>query len=464
MDYNVSSSAATTNSPVFHEGTRAVRSKLFGPPALSVVPVGTSSPTESAPPPSIPIEAGAIPKSFYERLPDPLRSLATTFDDDCERDVFTLAALVVCGGCMPRVSGMVSQKRYAPAPFILVIAPPASGKGTASLAPRIIGEVEAHTRLLASGDRPKTVLIPANSSASAFIQQLKVNGGRGVVFETEIDTLVSATKQDWGDYSSVLRQAAEHEAVSINRVAGMAFIPSPALGAFLAGTPDQAARMFPSAEDGLFSRFGVYQYDPDPSWRSRRPSPVDEAREQVLGEASRRIARMHASLEGRDQDLSICLSEGQWRTLDDSYERFLEEVVADALPPTAEAIVKRAATLAFRVATIIGVLRSSDRLEGLSSLNLTDNDVYAGIELSILLGRHSIELSRSLGHMKVKKSGLRLEEFLSVLPDRYTASDVPKAGELIGIGKRQAYTYNSALKEGGLVESPARGQYVKTKQ
>jgi hypothetical protein len=50
-----------------------------------------------------------------------------------------------------------------------------------------------------------------------MIEHLKANDGQGIICETEADTMSVAKKQDWGDYSTILRAAFHHETFSTTR-------------------------------------------------------------------------------------------------------------------------------------------------------------------------------------------------------------------------------------------------------
>lgn len=85
----------------------------------------------------------------------------------------------------------------------------------------------------------RTLIIPANSSASAFINTLSDNDGVGLMFETEGDTLTQTLKSDYGNYSDTLRKAFHHEPVSLCRRKDREFIEldCPKLSVVLDGTP-----------------------------------------------------------------------------------------------------------------------------------------------------------------------------------------------------------------------------------
>lgn len=70
----------------------------------------------------------------------------------------------------------------------------------------------------------KCSLILANSSASAFIQTLADTDFIAMIFETEADTLSGTFKQEWGNFSDVLRKAFHHERTSLFRRKDLEFI------------------------------------------------------------------------------------------------------------------------------------------------------------------------------------------------------------------------------------------------
>jgi len=63
----------------------------------------------------------------------------------------------------------------------------------------------------------KTLLIPANSSATSVYQVLNDNQGVGLMFETEGDTLANTFKSDYGNFSDGFRKAFHHEMISYTR-------------------------------------------------------------------------------------------------------------------------------------------------------------------------------------------------------------------------------------------------------
>lgn len=83
--------------------------------------------------------------------------------------------------------------------------------------------------------------MPGNSSSSAVYRALDANGGWGIMFETEADTVSNMLDSDYGHYSDLMRKAYHHETVSMNRVSDKIHIDieNPRLSVFITCTPGQ---------------------------------------------------------------------------------------------------------------------------------------------------------------------------------------------------------------------------------
>ena len=115
----------------------------------------------------------------------------------------------------------------------------------------------------------KMLFIPANNSSTGAYQLLGDSDGKGLIFETEGDTLAQAFKSDYGNYSDGFRKAFHHETISYYRRTDREFvdIESPCLSAVLSGTPKQVSALIPNAENGLFSRFIFYFMNVKTNWK-----------------------------------------------------------------------------------------------------------------------------------------------------------------------------------------------------
>ena len=92
----------------------------------------------------------------------------------------------------------------------------------------------------------KMLFIPANNSATGFLEILGDSDKRGLIFETEGDTLAKAFKSDYGDFSDGFRNAFQHEPISYYRRTDKEYveIDRPCLSALLSGTPKQIQTLY----------------------------------------------------------------------------------------------------------------------------------------------------------------------------------------------------------------------------
>lgn len=229
-----------------------------------------------------------IPSDIYAQLPDILKESTNMFGDGIEKDVLLIGAISVISGCLPNIEGIYFDEPVSAHLYSFITAPAGSGKGKLKWA-KYFGlkihksmveqsirakeeyeqEMENYNNLNKNQrqgvEKPKEpkhkmFYIPANSSASAFIQALSDNDFKGIIFETEADTLAGTLKQDWGNFSDVLRKAFHHESTNMFRRKDNEHIEveDPHLSIALSGTPKQVHNMMPDVENGLFSRFLYY--------------------------------------------------------------------------------------------------------------------------------------------------------------------------------------------------------------
>lgn len=209
-----------------------------------------------------------FPKEIYDRLPPFLYSVMKSAISPSDRDMLLIGAITVLSSTLGKVSGVYDERIVYPNLYLFVSADAGMGKGALTLCRELVAPINAELRAVArqqsanSGSKDKdtpmlALIVPANSSASAFIKTLADNNGTGLMFETEGDTLSQTLKSDYGNYSDTLRKAFHHEPVSLCRRKDREFLEldCPKLSVVLAGTPGQVRNLIQDSENGLFSRF-----------------------------------------------------------------------------------------------------------------------------------------------------------------------------------------------------------------
>ena len=228
-----------------------------------------------------------FPEEIFGTLPPFLQKVVGNAISIEDRDVILLGAIGCLSVCFYNVCGVYDERVVYSNLYLFVVADAGMGKGTLTLCRELVAPINQqlheqtaqkmieYKRELAEyqkckGKNPeavepvappqKTLIIPANSSASSLISILHDNDGIGLLFETEGDTLSQTLKSEHGNYSDLLRKAFHHETISMSRRKDREYIEidNPRVSVVLAGTPEQVRHLIPDAENGLLSRFIFY--------------------------------------------------------------------------------------------------------------------------------------------------------------------------------------------------------------
>ena len=228
-----------------------------------------------------------FPEEIYGALPPFLRKVVDNAISIEDRDVILLGAIGCLSVCFYNVCGVYDERVVYSNLYLFVVAEAGMGKGALTLCRELVTPINQRLHELTAqrmieykrelseyqkckGKNPeamepvtppqKTLIIPANSSASSLISILHDNDGIGLLFETEGDTLSQTLKSEHGNYSDLLRKAFHHETISMSRRKDREYleIDNPRVSVVLAGTPEQIHHLIPDAENGLLSRFIFY--------------------------------------------------------------------------------------------------------------------------------------------------------------------------------------------------------------
>lgn len=403
-----------------------------------------------------------VPVSVYENLPNSLRNLCDLIEQEHQKNVFLVSSLPVIASHLINVWAPHKDKYYTPDLFTLIVAEPTSGKGIALKAKRLGNILDQHIyeqskheiiswenlpdeeRNKTEKPKEKSLFIPANSSASAFHDSLQDNKERGLLFESEIDTLVNTSKQEWGNFSEVCRKAFHHESASINRKSGSFTINRPCLSICMTGTMDQFTRLFRNAENGLYSRYAFYTFNSPLEWQDHRPTKKSNKFNKLIDETSQWLFELYKSLFERTDNpkmkntksLLINLKDGQWNMINDTFSEMMYRIDDNGLPRLLQQTNKRMALVALRIITIVSVLRRFENkpedLNRVNKISPTLSDMIVGIHLALIFVHHSIHLYNYLPSIKDSK-GIRFDNLYSALPNKFKRKEVLKIARNLGI-------------------------------
>ncbi len=405
--------------------------------------------------------APPIPQQVYETIPETIQSLCRLIDQPHRRDVFLMAMLPVVASHMGNVLAAHADGYYSADLYTLIVADPGAGKGIAGKAKRLATalnkkliedsqrerieweQLPDETRIHQDEPKKRALYIPANSSSRAIYDTILANGGNGLLFETEIDTLLGATSQEWGNFSDITRKAFHHEAISINRKNEQFFIEKPRLSICISGTFDQFKAMFESAENGHFSRYALYTFDVPKKWHSHRPTKRSRALDDRIDSVSEQLLEMWKYLNRRSKPLYIDLSDEQWQAIDDTFAEQMQYIKDMDLSPHLHASNNRAAVLSLRLTIIFIVLRTystnPQQLEDADCLTPTNRDITAALFLAYNFITHAIRLYQILPKATDTDSkGQRYKQFVAALPNEFKTAEALGIAENLDIPPRTA--------------------------
>lgn len=440
-----------------------------------------------------------LPEEVFGLLPSLIREAAGFYSDRRERDMALLGACTVLSACLPGVWGVYNRKRVYPHLFTVEVAPAANGKGCIDdmrrLAERYAGVIEAETersereylqaledweqkkaeahkkqQAVNVDDAPKPAYtiyldIPTQITKAKLLVHLRDNGELGgLMADSEIDTLVTASKMDFGMFDDLLRKAFHHEPVASSRKTDneVIRIAHPRLAILLAGTPGQFTRLIPDAESGLLSRLLLYTCRSKAVWQDVSPEGGGEDMETRLGELSERV--MNVAMELRRRPLRVSLTPVQWKELNRTFSRLLGE--ADLFGDEEFlSVVKRYGLITFRLCMLFTALRCGASGYGMEQQYCTDEHFRA----ALLITSTCIEHSRLLMTQVIRDDSrpelsipLKGQRLLDALPDRFTLQEAYAAGTSEGMDERAVrrfvYKVNNVY-----ISRLSQGEYQKIK-
>ena len=452
---------------------------------------GTDGMMEIAAPESMP----TFSRELYGHLPGLLDEVARNARSDEDADVLILGALVTWSACLGKVYGVYDNKKVYPNLFLYVTAPASAGKGRLSLCRRLAQPIHDQLRQLYRDDMDeyrvqkarfdqakkknpdleppeepplRMLIIPANSSSTSVYQILSDNGGGGLMFETEGDTLANVFASDYGNYSDGFRKAFHHEPISYTRRKDREFVEllRPRLSAVLSGTPRQISALIPDAENGLFSRFIFYYLNFRLEWIDVFARTSNTTLEEIFDDIGYGFLELYQRLE-MQPELEFSLTPGQQSAFHDYY-RSTQEQYYYLFGEDIIGSVRRLGLITFRLAMVLSALRLHDTGEVVTTLICDDEDFRSAMAIARALIRHTVRVYRELSSADLGKPAaersVRQQQFLSSLPATFSTQAFLQLAGRLGITQPTAERYISAWCKNGLLHRIKQGYYEKTQQ
>lgn len=428
-------------------------------------------------------------------LPDLLERIAATSKSDADCDILLLGSLTVLSACMPHIHGVYDRRIVYPNLFLFVTARASSGKGRLTLCRYLVEPIHERLREIneaemmeykqklseynAAGKKKATMekpdepplrmlFIPANSSATAVYQVLDDNGGQGLMFETEGDTLANTFGSDYGNYSDGFRKAFHHEAISYIRRKDREYvnIKHPRLSTLLTGTPRQILNLISDAENGLFSRFAFYYLNTKIVWNNVFDADTDATLDEAFQKMGTEYQDLYNILHD-GKELLFSLTAEQQRDFNHTFDAWQDEYVA-VYGEEFVASVRRLGVITFRLAMCISVLRLAENGNFEDDIVCLDEDYASAKAIASVLIQHNAKVFSTLPtapdtpQPNIAKTTL-LQEFYDSLPEKFDRKLYSQLAERLGLNPKSIDRTVRKWCENGKLENVAHGKYAKSK-
>lgn len=432
-----------------------------------------------------------LPDDLFPQLPDFLKRVVSVAEASEERDILLLGSIVCLSACLPNLFGIYHNKKVYANLFLFVSAKASAGKGRLVHCRQLLTpihkqyreeskrlrsqyesemmEYQAVKKKNETIEKPKSppekmLLIPANNSATGFFQLLNDNEGKGMIFETEGDTIASAFKSDYGNYSDGFRKAFHHETISYYRRTDREYvdIESPCLSALLSGTPKQVFNLIPDAENGLFSRFIFYSMNLKPVWADVFDANNSTNLDDYFQALGNDFYQLYQQLE-KSQPIHVKLTSSQKQAFSETFsnaqKKYLEQN-SDEFAGT----VRRMGIIAFRLMMILSALRIMETGEIAAEVYCEERDFETALAIiDILLVHASSVFSELPISSPTSKRENRKERFYNSLPERFSRQSYLEVATALTIPDKTAQGYISAFLSEGLVHRDRQDDYMKLK-
>ena len=428
-------------------------------------------------------------QEIYSLLPSLLTSVINKSNNFEDADILILGSLTVISACLPNISGNYAEREVFPNLFTFISAQASAGKGRLTLCRHLVkpihnnlkkiysAEMEEYRHLLNdySQDKKnreppqeppiKTLLIPANSSATSVYQVLNDNGGVGLIFETEGDTLANTFKSDYGNFSDGFRKAFHHEMISYTRRKDREFVEltKPRLSALLSGTPKQILALIPDAENGLFSRFIFYNMNLRLEWRDVFSESAVSLDDYFI-DLGQRYFQFYQTLQ-QSQSIKFSLTINQQIEFNQFFTEIQQEY-SSLFGLDIVASVRRLGLITFRVAMILTSLRLMDGKPIESVIVCDDTDFRTSLIMARVLLQHTAHVFGQLPSTDSNATRgtvtVLCQTFFDGLPSEFNRRTYLSIAERLHVAPKTAEKYIRKFCTTGQLKHLAHDSYSKS--
>ena len=429
-----------------------------------------------------------LPDAVFDTIPEFLKHITQVATTKEERDILLLGSLVTLSVAFPKLNGKYGDNPVNTNLFIFISAKASAGKGILIHCRKLVEpihlalrnqakimkqqfevdmqEYNANKGKDANTEKPqkppqKMLFIPANNSATGFLEILGDSDKRGLIFETEGDTLAKAFKSDYGDFSDGFRNAFQHEPISYYRRTDKEYveIDRPCLSALLSGTPKQITTLIPNAENGLFSRFMFYVMNMKLIWKDVFASKTENGLDVHFEKLGNEFYSLYQTLQA-NPDVHFSLTPSQQLQFNQFFEK-MQTLYVNIQEEEIISSVRRLGLIAYRIMMIFSALRIMEDGEITQNLICNDTDFQNTLDMITILVKHSSYVYSQIAQETYKpKPKHKKEQFLENLPYHFNRQTYVATALSLGITDKSAQRYIKEFKDADIIQYDGHDQYT----
>lgn len=429
-----------------------------------------------------------LPDAVFDTIPEFLKHITQVATTKEERDILLLGSLVTLSVAFPKLIGKYGDNPVNTNLFIFISAKASAGKGILIHCRKLVEpihlalrnqakimkqqfevdmqEYNANKGKDANTEKPqkppqKMLFIPANNSATGFLEILGDSDKRGLIFETEGDTLAKAFKSDYGDFSDGFRNAFQHEPISYYRRTDKEYveIDRPCLSALLSGTPKQITTLIPNAENGLFSRFMFYVMNMKLIWKDVFASKTENGLDVHFEKLGNEFFGLYQTLQA-NPDVHFSLTPSQQLQFNQFFEK-MQTLYVNIQEEEIISSVRRLGLIAFRVMMIFSALRIMEDGNIEQTIYCNDTDFQNTLDMITILVKHSSYVYSQIAQETYKpKPKHKKEQFLENLPYHFNRQTYVATALSLGITDKSAQRYIKEFKDADIIQYDGHDQYT----
>ena len=429
-----------------------------------------------------------LPDAVFDTIPEFLKLITQVATTKEERDILLLGSLVTLSVAFPKLIGKYGDNPVNTNLFIFISAKASAGKGILIHCRKLVEpihlalrnqakimkqqfevdmqEYNANKGKDANTEKPqkppqKMLFIPANNSATGFLEILGDSDKRGLIFETEGDTLAKAFKSDYGDFSDGFRNAFQHEPISYYRRTDKEYveIDRPCLSALLSGTPKQITTLIPNAENGLFSRFMFYVMNMKLIWKDVFASKTENGLDVHFERLGNEFYSLYQTLQA-NPDVHFSLTPSQQLQFNQFFEK-MQTLYVNIQEEEIISSVRRLGLIAYRIMMIFSALRIMEDGEITQNLYCNDTDFQNTLDMITILVKHSSYVYSQIAQETYKpKPKHKKEQFLENLPYHFNRQTYVATALSLGITDKSAQRYIKEFKDADIIQYDGHDQYT----